>query len=160
MSYETQKVRIGFSRDVARKVTKKYKLYPPVDVINVAESEGFEIEYEQLAVCAQFNRFEKFIVVNKKDHLNRQRFSIAHELGHFYLHHDMDYHSFNGRTDDFGRFRTVQENEAFEFARELLVPLTHINQYLKEGLSIDEMALRFLVSKEVMFISLKSHNKI
>ncbi|MBS4032023.1 MAG: ImmA/IrrE family metallo-endopeptidase [Clostridiales bacterium] len=156
---EQQKVRVGYTREMARKVSKKYNLVPPVDVVYVAQGEGFDVEYELMAVCAQFNRQEKVIVVNKNDHLHRQRLSIAHELGHIFLHHDIDFHNYNGQSNDFEKFRNVQENEAFEFARELLVPLKHINLFNKEGLTIPEMASRCCVSNEVIFISLQKLNK-
>ena len=32
------------------------------------------------------------LAVNSSHHINRQRFTLAHELGHFFLHEDMEEH--------------------------------------------------------------------
>jgi len=70
------------------------------------------------------------IGVNKDHHPNRQRFTIAHEIGHFVLHHSL-FSDNNGIhiAKKWAYFRSVkedsdknQEYEANVFAAELLIP--------------------------------------
>lgn len=64
------------------------------------------------------------IGVNKYHHPNRQRFSMAHELGHYI--NDQDFFKRESRLDDIILLRTNSINEremrANEFASEILIP--------------------------------------
>ncbi len=72
----------------------------------------------------------------------RQRFSVAHELGHHCL----------GHTHDDG---AVAEKQANIFAGALLVPHAWLAADVKSGLSPTELAGRYDVSSDVLFIALK-----
>jgi Zn-dependent peptidase ImmA (M78 family) len=65
-------------------------LQPPVDVRSIAEREGIRVMFEELE-----DSISGFVVrrgdvtsigVNADHHSNRQRFTLAHELGHYRLH--------------------------------------------------------------------------
>jgi Zn-dependent peptidase ImmA (M78 family) len=70
------------------------------------------------------------IGVNEKHHPNRQRFTIAHEIGHYFLHHYEGVHFDSHNTglqvylrDDLSSEGTsAEEREANLFAAELLMP--------------------------------------
>src|SRR5690348_1213181 len=64
----------------------------PVDVKAVAERLGATLVFDELDddVSGFLLREKKTvtIAVNKRHHVNRQRFTIAHECGHLHLHAD------------------------------------------------------------------------
>lgn len=75
------------------------------------------------------------IGVNRTHHTNRQRFTIAHELGHLVLHHE---HSNNDVHLDkkWAYFRSTakmdpREVEANQFAAELLMPEPQLRAIIK-----------------------------
>lgn len=80
------------------------------------------------------------IVVNKGHHPVRQRFTIAHELGHLLLHGFTSVHADRGYRLRFRNQRSAEGNvfeeiEANQFAAELLMP---------EGLLLEELATRHI----------------
>jgi Zn-dependent peptidase ImmA (M78 family) len=111
-----------------------------------------------------FDNKNALIGVNKKHHLNRQRFTIAHEIGHYFLHNYQGVH-FDGkntglqmylRDDNSATGLNIEEREANLFAAELLMPehllekdVSAINEiYLldEEDLTIKKLAAKYKVS--------------
>ncbi|MGD0916973.1 MAG: ImmA/IrrE family metallo-endopeptidase [Thermodesulfobacteriota bacterium] len=158
-----EQARIGFVREMARKVLKKYGVTQPgTPVEDIAKGEGFNLVYRVWPnrVGALLLRTGKTIGVNSNHHPHRQRFSIAHELGHYFLNHRQDDYE-KGITldnppvgDDFSK---IQNTEAHEFASELLVPLPIIKEAYKTVKDVKALAEMFNVSLEVMFIALEKH---
>jgi Zn-dependent peptidase ImmA (M78 family) len=72
----------------------------------------------------------------------RQRFSIAHELGHHLLHHC------HGEND-------LAEKEANIFAGALLAPGSWLARDVASGLTSTSLAKKYEVSREVIFIAAK-----
>ena len=76
------------------------------------------------------------IAINKVHHLNRQRFTIAHELGHFFLHSEKTKEFIDMTPTIYMRnidshTGTIQiEIDANKFAAELLMP----EKYLKKNI--------------------------
>ncbi len=71
--------------------------------------------------------------------LNRLRFTIAHELAHYFLHQsfpqDKDFSSVTGFarwSSDYGGKKYIIEQEANEFAGRLLVPYRRLNEMFEE----------------------------
>jgi hypothetical protein len=99
---------------------------------------------------------EAFIFVNTAKWLRRQRMTAAHELGHHYLlgTDQIDY-----EVDDWEQSPSekVEEQEAFDFARELLMDRTWILANCR-GLGVDAAAGsvvgRFQVSPEAAAVRL------
>jgi Zn-dependent peptidase ImmA (M78 family) len=105
------------------------------------------------------------IVVNSLHHPNRQRFTLAHELGHFELHWteigsevhvDKSFLAF-ARNANSSMGWDRKEIEANRFAGELLVPQHMLLQELRDRdvdvedeRLITEMAGRFKVSRQMM----------
>lgn len=102
------------------------------------------------------------IVVNKSDAPVRQRFTIAHELGHLLMHKYSSPHA-DGRMQV--RFRNEasatgsvrEEIEANQFAAELLMPERHVRlvvarlRFDMADPSVDKEALRSLTSSAKRF---------
>ena len=95
----------------------------------------------------------RYIMINKKDVPQRQRFTIAHELAHFFLHHDKN------SNQTIVSFRGLQrpseaklENEADQFAAELLMPedLLRKEYEIISTPLLSQLAKKFDVSKTAM----------
>ena len=99
---------------------------------------------------------QKYIIVNKNHHVNRRRFTIAHEIGHHVLHHD--YLLRNVHVDTFVLNRDTssadgsdrREIQANAFAAELLMPMASMRRFLSieitDEASTREAAKTFKVS--------------
>jgi Zn-dependent peptidase ImmA (M78 family) len=158
--------RIGFPREMARKILKRYAVTrPDTPLEEIARGEGLEILFRRWpnSVGALLLRKNRIIGVNSNHHPHRQRFSIAHELGHYFLNHRLDDYEKNiildnpPAGDDFSR---IQNREADEFASELLVPLAILKDSYKKIKDDTALADIFNVSREVMFIALEKHKLI
>jgi Zn-dependent peptidase ImmA (M78 family) len=157
-------------RSCAEDLLERYSIRtPPVPVERIAKALGAEIRRSSLDSALSGMVFVRdgiaIIGVNAMHHPNRQRFTIAHEIGHLELHRkqiesevhvDRDFpillrgpHSADG-TDEF-------EKEANLFAAELLMPRRFMEQALQDkSFDIDderpimELARKFQVSKQAM----------
>jgi Zn-dependent peptidase ImmA (M78 family) len=104
------------------------------------------------------------IAVNPAHHINRQRFTIAHELGHFFLHTGLEEHvdeNFRIAWRNASSSKAVNwtEIQANRFAAELLMPTRFIERDLNSLEDIDKrtvalLAKRYIVSPEAMKIRL------
>lgn len=100
------------------------------------------------------------IVVNSAHARTRQRFTAAHELGHFIYHRDLlgdgvgDNRAY--RTEGTGRqnenIRPIHERQANSFAANVLMPRHRLSAVEDEGTAA--LAARFSVSQEAMRIRL------
>ena len=96
------------------------------------------------------------IGINSLEAPVRQRFTIAHELGHFFLHPQKDaFVDYRDNRRDV--MRTPREKQANMFAAALLMPSDllrkHCRSFARVGLSEDELhslAKRFMVSDDAM----------
>lgn len=133
-------------------------LQPPVDVTEIAKSEGLDVLFEELE-----DKISGFLLkapsgavigVNSRHHRNRQRFTIAHELGHHCMHPDeptvyVDDVMVHFRGEDIHAPLTQTEIEANAFAASLLMP----EEFLKSDLAgrqidvLDETAVRHLAHR-------------
>ena len=112
------------------------------------------------------------IVVNAAHHLHRQRFTIAHELGHFLLHRnagnlfvDSTLTFYRDERSSEGTYE--QEVEANAFAAALLMPedLVHEcvqNEHLDlhDPAAVGRLAARFGVSEQALTIRLVRLNPV
>lgn len=143
-----------------------YKI--PVDVIKIANSNDIKV-YEgdlekKISGAIRYKKDEdKFeILINKNDIKVRQRFTIAHELGHYFLHQeflkneeihvDTMYRTANNEAEiEQSRER---EKEVDYFAGALLMNRTLLEKMHKENNSIKELAEIFNVSVSAMTVRL------
>ena len=161
-------VRWQFVRKMAAKVLKDSKVTaPPVDLRAIAEAHGIQYcEVEEFPDSVDALIIEDgrtvYAAVNARQHLHRQRFSLAHELGHFFLHRDFRYDQDvtidnpPSEESDIGS-KDPAEAEADLFAGELLVPLAMLKLHV--GKDVPELARIFLVSQQVMAIAVSRHIK-
>lgn len=112
---------------------------------------------------------QKFgILINKNKPENRQNFTLAHELGHFFLHqsflknntgiidHDDEFESTKMLFRSDYANREQLEIEANQFAAFLLMPDDLVRDAWRVTLNIEECAKMFRVSSVAMSIKLTS----
>lgn len=134
-----------------------YKI--PVDVISIAKANDIKVFEASLnkkisgaiRYNSSTNKFE--ILINKDDAKVRQRFTIAHEIGHFFLHQEM-LKSDEIHIDIMYRMTNEQEKEVDYFAGALLMNKTLLEKAYKDGHSITELAELFDVSVSAMTVRL------
>jgi Zn-dependent peptidase ImmA (M78 family) len=102
----------------------------PVDVEAAAQALNIAVRYQALEDSVSgilvIKQDGAILGVNEKHHRNRQRFTIAHELGHFLLHKeaaDVFVDSVVFHRDELSATGTMQQEiDANAFAAELLMP--------------------------------------
>jgi Zn-dependent peptidase ImmA (M78 family) len=138
---------------------------PPVPVEKLAKALGVKVEFnpfdDELSGMAFLRDGKPVIGVNANHHPNRQRFTIAHELGHIVLHGKRleaailvdKSRNFIPRDPISAEGTDPVEIQANAFAAELLMPAKFVRQILSESardLHDDEylisLAKRFRVS--------------
>src|SRR6266481_2262323 len=139
-------VRRARSADVIRKeasqLLRKHRIKnPPVPVDKIAESLGATVRYSpfegELAGMLVRANGQLIIGVNSLHHVNRQRFTIAHECGHLLLHEGEEIHidrtfRINKRNESSSLAVDADEIEANRFAAEVLMPFDMIMADLRE----------------------------
>ena len=164
-----EKARVGYARQMARKVLSDAKIVElPVDLKILLEKKGYEyLEVDSFldSIDALFLKEDGvfYAAVNAKHHPNRQRFSLAHELGHILLNHNPSYYNPGVSLDNPPTSQThtsaekMFEQEANAFAGELLVPLEMLKKEFKKTKDVGELSKTFFVSSAVMTIAISNH---
>lgn len=150
------------NRDKAESILKLANITKaPVDLNKVGESLGFTIlpfpfpDKRKGMVLIENNH--KTIGVNKNHPITAQRYTIAHELGHYLNGHSHYDNSFNNDETRFFDPHFQQEKEADLFAAELLMPKDFLIKDLTEiGIDIDKLTQKYQVSEQAMWIRLTS----
>jgi Zn-dependent peptidase ImmA (M78 family) len=145
----------------------------PIDVEALASALGISVKYEpfkeDLSGVLVKENVRTVIGVNSSHAITRQRFTIAHEIGHYALKHEgnlfvdkaLKNQAFVVRRDGKSSLGIdLFEIQANQFAAELLMPATLLKRQLerrigkKSGLTSDELiselARVFLVSHKAM----------
>jgi Zn-dependent peptidase ImmA (M78 family) len=147
---------------------------PPVPVDRIARKLGLllaELPGEDEVSGAIIRRGDRVIIaVNPAHHRNRQRFTVAHELGHYFLHKGLEEHvdqdfRIAWRNADSSKAINWLEIEANRFAAELLIPTDFLMSDLDSLERIDKhtvalLASRYRVSPEAMKIRLTNFGVI
>ena len=134
---------------------------PPVDVQGIAESLFLEVVQSDTSRHGGRALLEHGqIYVNTSESPAAQRFSIGHEIGHYILHTDS--FVFSPHEDPESELYSEDpdrelEREADYFSSVLLVPPRWLRQDVDAGLLPPELANRYQVSQEVIFIALDKH---
>ena len=142
---------------------------PPVPIEDIAHAEGATIVRHRFegseSGFALRDNGRWIIGINTSTSPRRQRFSIAHELGHLLLHEGkplfVDHSVLISKRDELSSLGTdVQEIEANRFAAAILMPRDLVISKLREELELattdsrDELIARvaraFMVSTEAM----------
>ncbi len=128
----------------------------PIDPIKVATAAGISVygrggfgdsNYPYSGYYKKYDGIPS-IEYNISEAPVRQRFTVAHELGHYALGHE-------DAPRDAGNFQSSgdsRERQANKFAAELLMPKTLVIHYFQSGIasSVEELANIFGVSKDAM----------
>ena len=103
------------------------------------------------------------VTVNARHAHVRQRFTAAHELGHYIYHRDLlgagtgDTRAYRAEGTRFpnGAIRPVHERQANSFAANLLMPAASINALKAQGVTtVADLGARLEVSQDAMRIRL------
>lgn len=162
-------VRRKYIRSLVERLLENHTIEVPVQVGEIASTLGIRVQYEPIEnelsgfLLRDISRQKTIIGVNNFHHLNRQRFTIAHELGHFFLHEQEKLHidrqfQVNLRDGNSSKGERAEEKEANLFAAELLIPVRFIQQDLAEVDALDlehddtltELAKKYQVSVQAM----------
>lgn len=144
-----------YIEDLALKVLKTVECTePPVPIEKIPEK--FDLEVVEFPFHSEISGILKkdrgVIGVNKDQHPVRRRFTIAHELGHFLLGHDMGKDELIDNSFDRSH---SQEKEANMFASFILMPTDWVRDSVKKhGLDLEKLAKEYEVSKQAMTIKL------
>lgn len=126
----------------------------PINPVFFAQKVGINVySYDGNDKSGYYDHENKIIYVNTKEPTQRQRFTIAHELGHALLHNEtLPRESYK---NDWGT-RQIKEMEANRFAAELLMPRRAVNAVVNTAPPFLELCRIFDVSGEAMDIRLKN----
>ncbi|KAA9331156.1 ImmA/IrrE family metallo-endopeptidase [Adhaeribacter soli] len=146
----------------------------PIDIVNIAIKKGVTIKPYDLGDGVSgvlvVDKDKSVIGYNPSEHVVRQRFTIAHELGHFIMHRsqaelfvDKEKVLFRNHASSTGEIK--REREANNFAASILMPEYLIYKEINDRHidSIDETAIKelakvFNVSQQAMTIRLTKLN--
>jgi predicted transcriptional regulator len=148
---------------------EKYTSSPPVQLESLIRDLGIELDKKSElpdGIAGQLERLPSGgykISINKNDFYFRQRFTMAHELGHFVLHRSL---IGNGIVDN-ALYRSVasgnmnntlihlaHEVEANKFAASLIMPYEQVSADYDEIKDIKEVAKKWQVSPQALKIRL------
>lgn len=158
---DIEKKRVGFARSKARIVLEKYLTNNPIEIPipmeKIAAYYGFEIyELEDLnkdhkAIKVELKEEQrKLIGLNKSYHKHSKRYSIGHELGHYFLNHPPEEECTQEEIKLYNR-------EADEFSAELLMPLNLIKDKIQEyKKDLKGLAKLLDVSEQALWIKIDS----
>jgi Zn-dependent peptidase ImmA (M78 family) len=153
--------RIEAAEDATRLLGRFWLGRIPVEPFELARALGVHADRVRLddttsgALIKEHSQAPK-IVVNAGDGKLRQRFTCAHELGHYVRRGDEEeYRRIYFRNEASGEGRYPEEVFANEFAGCLLMPEDYVLALHREGLFAWEMAERFVVSRRAMQRRLK-----
>jgi Zn-dependent peptidase ImmA (M78 family) len=156
---ESNKKRVGYCREMARKVLHETNMMRiPIPVEDIAKHYGFRVvllDQPPEKFSGILHRGKKAIGINQHHHPVRQRFTLSHELGHYFLDHpDASDENFDeAETAE----RKIYEAEADEFAAELLMPRELLKAALQENADVEALRTKFQVSRHVVAIQLATH---
>lgn len=138
-------------------VAKKYNISVwEVDLSEISEDISGYIHYD-----TESKSFK--IRVSSKDHYNRKRFTLAHELGHFFLHLEIlksqwTYVDTKQSMMFRGSEYSPYEQEANMFAAEYLMPEEKVRELFKKYGVIEILAGFFKVSNLAMAFRIDNLN--
>lgn len=164
--------RFSLARRKAKVLLRDAKIrLAPVPVEKLAGLCGAVIHYEPFdgQVSGMLQRFPNGVAVigvNPSHPVTRQRFTIAHELGHLLLHKEERLHvdeesPIRFRNEESSLATKDSEIEANQFAAELLMPanllateIKNLTKNLEAEQAVLELAARFNVSEQAMTLRL------
>lgn len=138
------------------------KISLPIDPYLIAERLGIQVLLERLdpdtaGFIIREHGGPTSVYLNAFDAAVRQRFTLAHELGHFVQHRDDPDIGFVDRRNEVASSGTdSSEIWANQFAAELLMPASVISKWWAEGKSADHIRSRLGVSSAALTYRMKN----
>lgn len=143
---------------------------PPVNIEAIIRSLGIDLDKKAPLADGISGQIERLpdgryrISANRKDHYYRRRFTMAHELGHWFYHAHLmgdgidDSRAYRSTPD--GRFFNArigpsEETDANRFAASIIMPTDLIREWWEKLQDPAEMAKTFQVSTKAMEIRLR-----
>lgn len=130
-----------------------------VKIVKAARQLGLEVYGARLpgGVSGMLNIRKNQICLEETDSLERQRFTCAHEIGHFILHEkvflgDKFFGDVLFRSDITGKL----EREANSMAAEILMPIHFLKNFVGDDMPMDDMARIFKVSGSAIKYRIKA----
>jgi len=159
-----------YQDQVAELLEKSNVIRPPVPVEKIAARLGIVVRYspakDELSGALIRNSKEVVIGVNSAHHEHRQRFTIAHEIGHFLLHKGIQLHvdqdfRINLRDSRSSTAEDIEEMDANRFAAQLLMPFQFIWKDARRRTTSEldlvmELVRKYIVSPRAMELRLRS----
>ena len=161
---EENKHFIDYYTDISaenKKIIKKYTNTAPVEVEEICNQIGLYIKREDLdwdisGKITKIQNTERYCIsVNSLHVLTRQRFTIAHELGHYLLHRS---HIGDGiiedslyRSESISSWKDVEANK---FVVKLLMPIELVLAVGEDNPNLSDMASALKVSLAALHIRL------
>lgn len=148
--------------EAAQDVLKEHWGGPvPVDPAQVAHRMGIEVANAELdpdvaGAIEKRDDHPAHIYLNASDHPNRQRFTCAHEIGHFVRHGEGDFEYVDYRDGTASMGIDGDERFANAFAAALLMPEKEVRRLRALEMSEQDMAREFGVSEAAMVNRLKN----
>lgn len=156
--------------EVARQLLERFGEHLPIDIEAIVKAHGIVIRSQELEDSVSGMLVIKdgrtAIGLNENHHPNRQRFTLAHELGHFLLHRNVSNIFIDASTIFFRDGMSsdgskTQEIDANAFAAELLMPEKQVREVINsqpldafdEG-AVRRLAAQFGVSAQALTIRL------
>jgi Zn-dependent peptidase ImmA (M78 family) len=159
----SSRVKDEAAQDAARILQATWAGVAPIEPVSIANELGVEVLEAPLDGNTLGALFidpgnDPKIVLNQGDSFNRQRFTCAHELGHYVRRsaESNKYARVDLRDDRSSTGEDPEEIYANEFAACLLMPEDEVRACAGKGLDDLEMALQFRVSREAMQFRLKN----
>ncbi len=158
--------------ELAFEIIQKYQKSAPVNIEAIIRELGIKLDKKAELDDHVSGQIQKLIdgsyqiSTNKNNHYFRQRFTMAHELGHYLLHRKMIGDGVNDsmmfRTTTEGKFYNLnitqnEETEANQFAASVLMPAHLIRELQNKGVqTTKELAKKLLSSEAAIKIRLES----
>jgi Zn-dependent peptidase ImmA (M78 family) len=149
------KSRINIIENIARDVlVEAYqksdeKLTPPIKLKKVLKANNLDLQlvtFKKEEILGAYDKTEKAIYVAENETYTRKAFTIAHELGHFFLHQQRDADFFYRAEALQMEQDAIEETEANAFAAALLMPKNLVKRYWEQFKSTTIIAYMFKVS--------------
>lgn len=132
----------------------------PIDLATILEKINlklYQVKFDDPTVAGAYNKSENAIYVSEDDQKTRQLFTVAHELGHFFLNPKKNTDIFyRNQLNQFEDHFNENEQAANWFAASLLMPKELVEKVWKEEKDEDLLAARFGVSASAAHWRLKN----
>jgi len=150
----------SLTMDLLRDAYRETEIIPPIDLDKVIQHSGLVIkaaDFENPDIAGAYDRTSALILIKKSDPYFRQVFTVAHELGHYYLHKEKpDEIFYRGDFENLDGGQKKQEQEANWFASSLLMPQEIFIKFWSILKNINELASSFGVSSVACYYRLKN----